>query len=126
LEDLGIGRRIIIAVCVLEKQRGKMWTGFNWVMIGTFGGSCVHDKEASDSMKRREIHRLCVCVCVGGAVSFSRNLFPGILVVQLVGYKLQRSSSCRYASAPVPLRFFPVNTVLSTCVPRHYQSMLSP
>jgi hypothetical protein len=29
LEDLGIGRRIIIAVCVLEKQRGKMWTGFN-------------------------------------------------------------------------------------------------
>jgi hypothetical protein len=35
-EDLGIDGRIILE-CILEKQGGKLGTGFIWLRIGTSG-----------------------------------------------------------------------------------------
>jgi len=35
--DLNVGERIIVE-WVLEKQGGKVWTGFIWLRIGISGG----------------------------------------------------------------------------------------
>jgi hypothetical protein len=36
-EDHGEDGRIILEL-ILEKQNGKLWTGFNWLRTGTSGG----------------------------------------------------------------------------------------
>jgi hypothetical protein len=36
MENVGIERRIIYE-SILGKQVGKLWTGFNWLRIGTSG-----------------------------------------------------------------------------------------
>jgi len=36
-EDIGVGRRTILE-WILGKQRGKVWTGFIWLRIGSSGG----------------------------------------------------------------------------------------
>jgi hypothetical protein len=38
LEDLVIDGRIILQL-ILQKQDGKLWTGFIWLRIGTIGGN---------------------------------------------------------------------------------------
>jgi hypothetical protein len=37
LEDIGVDERIILE-WILEKQDGKVWTGFIWLRIVTIGG----------------------------------------------------------------------------------------
>jgi hypothetical protein len=36
-EDLGVDWRIILE-WILEKETGKLWTGFVWLRLGTNGG----------------------------------------------------------------------------------------
>jgi len=52
-EDIGVDGRII-SEWTLEKQSGKVITGFIWLRMGPVMGSCEHGNEHSGSIKGRE------------------------------------------------------------------------
>jgi hypothetical protein len=61
-EDLGIDERIILYY-ISGKCNGKLWTGLNWLRIGTpIVGSCEHGNEPSSSVKGGEfLNKLSDC-----------------------------------------------------------------